>query len=1458
MCGKTAVVALLLIGAAVGVAEWLSTDSTSEPTPPTITIVSNSDAGTVIDVVVHGVTRQQRVVDTTVFDAIALPGHGLACLDIGKPELPKITHLLGIPDGASVNVQFTALDSVTFDSILCWPYQGPQVEDSTYPFVIDQDFYNKDTFYPFARASLMETGIWRDLAVANIQDYPARNNPQTRKLRVYSWFRISVSYSGGGYGFKVIQPWIGSLYQRYVDNFNWLNVDIRDDAPDARLLVLCPSCLYNETLQTLLEWHRRQGNPTRAIVKPYWSNLEMRDSIKLEYSRSPHHTLRWVLIVGDVSLMPCMNIGGADYSDYGYAELDSQPGETWADGYPEVGVGRLADSGSLNLYDPVGKTLKYVKNPLESVPNTNWLKHLTFVSWPNDTYNLHFYYRDSTRYLYHLNDSMPFYQFAADTIMGRDYGNDAVTGAFYSGTGIMIYRGHGRPDGQGWKEWGMDRCNWMVSDVEVLPANSQTAVVYNLCCHCGEIQRPQCLTKAWMARLRGGAVATLGASGQTYPLPSHLMAQTILRCTGDTWPVRGIYLNPAFDLGWTMCNVTAALAREWTDYHYRDNIYRAILLGDPVTEVWSGGVPELPQVFYPSQIPPGPTPFLVSVRAHGGYAVPNALVCLAKDTEVYARGYTNQAGQVVLSGVCPRTIGVMHVTVSGGHLANGPTGYEHMPILPFEGACEVFDGSNVLHLKSIIDDAPPGGDGSGGAGPGETVNLPTWVRNTGPTQAFEVRSVLRMYAPGFATVLDSVKNFPLVLPNDSAFTGPDGFEFTVDPACPYGFQILCSLHCWTASGKHTASEFRIVVSAGLPILSDSLATFPTQGRHLVRMPNTSMLHAVYQSSGRVLYQVSPDGGQAWFPAETIAFGTNPCISLDYNGLPWITYIQADSLCCKIKRPTTGNDWRSIRIYHNGLLHLGTSSMVCSNWRDDAIPPNERPPDMGYVVFSLYHPGYDTSQGMLFFTAFDTLYTATDGNYHYALYQLDQWYEPQDADSLPCIARTPGDRVHMTWQKGGPDNTGTLGRVFYCADSVGTNPAYIRKNPTNAYAFSAPFDLTDSTTRPGSSPSIEAWGDSAFATWRVGYYTAWPGQIWRRSHWVDDRHSVWSDARRRDTLDYDNGSPVMSTRSAIAWREWHYDGYSITSRFEGDDEPFRIYNTPNELFYPHSDVTLAPPVPPWEQPGPDIERVLFTERVGPGSFALKFKSHNHFSSNSSITGMFYSVAVGDSVQSPYCLQRDGAQDYHGHRVDHARNHLRYRLPFLNPLYRYLLRTVVYHEGHGRWQQQYKLNDNSKKTIDADSGKADTTWLDIPPELYGDGEVDFKVERVQGDEAVLEDLSLFQYESSTGYGEGGAQASGITRVGPALTLYSVAPNPATGAVRIRYLVPGISHASLQILDPTGRRVRTLVETPAGAVLPGLRTVVWDKRNDNGEPVSEGIYFCRLETEVGRITRKLVLVR
>src|SRR5204862_5407104 len=71
----------------------------------------------------------------------------------------------------------------------------------------------------------------------------------------------------------------------------------------------------------------------------------------------------------------------------------------------------------------------------------------------------------------------------------------------------------------------------------------------------------------------------------------------------------------------------------------------------------------------------------------------------------------------------------------------------------------------------------------------------------------------------------------------------------------------------------------------------------------------------------------------------------------------------------------------------------------------------------------------------------------------------------------------------------------------------------------------------------------------------------------------------------------------------------------------------------------------------------------------------------------------------------------------------------------------------------------------------------------------------------------------------------------------------PNPARGALTLRFTLPREAAVRLIVFDVNGRRVRELA---SGAQPAGEHAIAWDLRDQSGRAVGTGLYFARLEAE------------
>jgi hypothetical protein len=83
----------------------------------------------------------------------------------------------------------------------------------------------------------------------------------------------------------------------------------------------------------------------------------------------------------------------------------------------------------------------------------------------------------------------------------------------------------------------------------------------------------------------------------------------------------------------------------------------------------------------------------------------------------------------------------------------------------------------------------------------------------------------------------------------------------------------------------------------------------------------------------------------------------------------------------------------------------------------------------------------------------------------------------------------------------------------------------------------------------------------------------------------------------------------------------------------------------------------------------------------------------------------------------------------------------------------------------------------------------------------------------------------------------------------------PNPFNPRVTVPIELASRARVEVSIFDVRGRRVRTL---HAGSMGAGRHELIWDGHDDAGKSLASGNYAARLESSLGRMSRRIVLVR
>lgn len=84
----------------------------------------------------------------------------------------------------------------------------------------------------------------------------------------------------------------------------------------------------------------------------------------------------------------------------------------------------------------------------------------------------------------------------------------------------------------------------------------------------------------------------------------------------------------------------------------------------------------------------------------------------------------------------------------------------------------------------------------------------------------------------------------------------------------------------------------------------------------------------------------------------------------------------------------------------------------------------------------------------------------------------------------------------------------------------------------------------------------------------------------------------------------------------------------------------------------------------------------------------------------------------------------------------------------------------------------------------------------------------------------------------------------------------PNPSNLRTTVRFELPAEQEMALEVHDAAGRLVRVL--HAKGLLGAGTHQIVWDGKNDKGQPVGAGTYFARLRTAQGDVAHKIVILK
>ncbi len=734
------------------------------------------------------------------------------------PPLPyKVVSFL-LPQGEDVT-SFKlegGREIVLRDDISLAPFEGEYLDDGTVRGLSAEagEIIGADSILPKWKVRHLGTRVYRGYRIASFAIYPIRYNVDSGDLKVLKGARLVVET---GYsnreddarrvryveGFRersrknveriVVNPAAASTYF-----FDDTKVESGGggfmpsyfpsmEGSDVSYLIIT-----NEEMapvyQQLADWKTMKGLP--AVVKTVeWIEANYRNGadlgetirtfLKDAYSK---WGVEWVVLGGDTDVIPARYGYVTFYSgeviptDLYYSCLDGdwnadgdslwgeayispeQPGDN-ADVYAEVFLGRMPTSSYDEAEILVNKTINY-ELPADTISKGKFLLmgEVIFPSpfYVGDPIILHGAEIAENIYDNHL-ESRP--ELTTTRLYELSYlypGSIELTGysaldSMEAGVNHVMHVGHG-----GAYNMAVGNGTILNFDADHLMNGNATFSMYLMNCTNVSFDK-ECLAESFMLNDGGGAFAVSGSSRSAFPSISrpYLDQYYFLLLERDIVQLGKLHQmsrEPFTE------NCTGDTGDRWTHFIYN-------YLGDPEVSLFRG-VPKTFTVDLPASADFGPNDLTVEVSS-GGSGFDSAYVCLYKEGDDYAFGYTNYDGVIHFNDFYCRYDGKIEVTV---------TGVDHFRYV--DSIMVNTEADPFLRVeKNGIDDSVDG-NGDGVLDGGETVNLALRLENTGEGDAEKIYAFISCTNPAVMITDDSAL-YPDLASGEKAYN-LDFFTFTVN------------------------------------------------------------------------------------------------------------------------------------------------------------------------------------------------------------------------------------------------------------------------------------------------------------------------------------------------------------------------------------------------------------------------------------------------------------------------------------------------------------------------------------------------------------------------------------------------------------------------------------------------------------------------------------------------------
>jgi len=700
-------------------------------------------------------------------------------LEIGKPDLPRFSKLVAIPNQGEIAVNILTFEEVIIQDINIYPRQRLQSESqpNDRSFVIDEEFYTNGEIFPGKIVELGESAIMRDFRIVNLTINPFQYDPIKKELTIIKNIELEITSSrNGGENIKTINSkksrFFEPLYESTIVNYNSIITRDEEYQQPSYLFIYPENASVLQTLDYLTDWKHQKGfEVVAASTSETGTELnQIKNYIQNAYDNWLNPP-EFVCLVGDAGgnfSIPTGHIDPGQYNGEGDQYYTLLEGD---DILADVLIGRLSFNDLFEFQTIVSKILNYEKNPY--MGNTEWYDKALMLGDPTDSGPSCV---DTKVFIKEMID-----EHAPNIICEEVYSGNwvyQINNNLNSGVTYFNYRGFANMSG------------WDNYDTENLTNGYMLPFVAHPTCITGDFEgtndcRSEAFLKAGSPTVPKGAIAAFGtATGYTHTCFNNCI---------DAGTFYGIFADRIYNAGGALNRGKINL---YLNYPGNPNnwvnrfSYWNSLMGDPGMELWTG-VPQELSVIYASQIALGSNYLEVTVHDNSGTPIENAWIsALLGDDEIFTTAFTDEQGLVILP-IEANSEGTVDLTVTKHNF------------IPHLGSFEILQGETFVNvLEHEIDDDNSGtssGNNDGNINPGEDIELRVNLQNYGTITANSVSATISSENE-FITITDNTEDYGNIDAGSSSLS-TDDFDISIHPDILGGTEIKIDILIEDNSGN---------------------------------------------------------------------------------------------------------------------------------------------------------------------------------------------------------------------------------------------------------------------------------------------------------------------------------------------------------------------------------------------------------------------------------------------------------------------------------------------------------------------------------------------------------------------------------------------------------------------------------------------------------------------------------